>query len=430
MNLLRFKARVRLGAVQTMAAVAACSLLLAAPARPAEDPLTLDAAIERAMSDAPQIASAQASLESAQAQLSSAGRLPDPELVIGVDNLPLSGPEPYSLTADSMTMSKMGLMQEMPAGAKRRYQSQLASREADVAQAELRAARFEAASAAANSWIGAATAEQTLQRVLGLRDDLAVQSAAARAALASGRSSVADVLAGETALARLESEILALEQERDIRRAELARWIGDDARRSFGGMPWARELDVSAEVLADNVAAHPPLAPLAARIEAARTAVELARAAKRPDWSAELSYGKRGPDYSDMVSLEFRVGLPFFTRNRQDPKIAASLASVRAVEAEQQAAVRMHRAEIESMAATWRMGRKRLEQFEQSLLPLARDRTRATVSAYGARQAELRGVLEALRDETELQREFVALEGDVSRAWVFLHLLHSTGVNP
>ena len=90
----------------------------------------------------------------------------------------------------------------------------------------------------------------------------------------------------------------------------------------------------------------------------------------------------------------------------------------------------MHRAEIESMVATWRLGRRRLEHFESSLLPLARDRSRAVLSAYGAGRGEIRAVLEAHRDELDLQREYVALEAEVVRAWAFLHLLHSTGATP
>jgi outer membrane protein TolC len=158
--------------------------------------------------------------------------------------------------------------------------------------------------------------------------------------------------------------------------------------------------------------------------------VDLAKAEKRPDWSAELSFEKRGPDYSDMVSLEFRVGLPLFPKNRQSPVIAAKLANVRVEEARQEAEIRMHRAEIESMVATWRLGRRRLEHFESALLPLARDRSRAVLSAYGAGRGEIRAVLEAHRDELDLQREYVALEAEVVRAWAFLHLLHSTGATP
>jgi outer membrane protein TolC len=238
--------------------------------------------------------------------------------------------------------------------------AELASRDSDIAQAEVRAARFEIASAAAEAWIGAATSEETLERLRALRIELDVQSATARAALASGRSTAGEALASEAALARLDSEILELEQKRAIRRAELSRWVGEAGSVQLGELPWKRQLGVAPELLVQEVASHPPLAPLAARIEAARTEVNLARAEKRSDWAAQLSYAKRGPDYSDMVTLEFRVGLPLFAKYRQDPAIAAKLASVRVAEAQEEAALRMHRAEIESMLATWRGGTGRL----------------------------------------------------------------------
>jgi outer membrane protein TolC len=399
-------------------------------AHAADGPLTLDAAIERAMRDAPQVVAAQSSLDGAEAILPSANRLPDPELILGVDNLPVSGTDQFSLTRDFMTMRKAGIMQTVPAGAKRRYRAEAASREVDVASAELRAARFQVASSAAEAWISTAVAEETLERLRAFKSDLIVQSSTARAAVSSGRGTVADALASEATVARLDDQLLELDQQRLTRRAELARWLGDEAAQPLGGLPWKRELAMAPEILIQEVASHPPLAPLAARVEAARTAVDLARAEKRSDWTAELSYAKRGPDYSDMVSLEFRVGLPLFARSRQNPAIVAKLASVRATEAELDAEIRMHRAEIESMVAVWRSGRLRLQNFESTLLPLARDRSRALLTAYGSGRGEQRAVLEALRDEVDVQREYVALEGEVTRAWAFLHLLHSSGATP
>lgn len=413
---------------------AVCHIALASfvafAARAADGPLTLDAAIESALREAPQVVAAHSSLESAQAYLPSAGRLPDPELIVGVDNLPVNGPDQFSLTRDFMTMSKVGVMQTVPAGAKRRYRAEAASREVDVAVSDLRAARFQTASAAAESWISAAVAEETLERVRALKADLSVQSSTARAALSSGRGTAGDALASEATLARLDNQILELEQQRAMRRAELARWVGDESSQELGDLPWKRELAMAPEILIQEVASHPPLAPIAARVEAAKAKVNLARAEKRSDWSAELSYAKRGPDYSDMVSLEFRVGLPLFAKNRQNPAIAAKLASVRASEAELEGELRMHRAEIESMVAMWRSGRQRLQHFESTLLPLARDRSRAVLTAYGSGRGDQRAVLDALRDEVDLQREYVALEGDVTRAWTFLHLLHSSGATP
>jgi hypothetical protein len=41
----------------------------------------------------------------------------------------------------------------------------------------------------------------------------------------------------------------------------------------------------------------------------------------------------------------------------------------------------------------------------------------------------MRSVLDALGDEVDLQLEYVELEGEVTRAWAFLHLLHSAGAS-
>jgi len=219
--------------------------------------------------------------------------------------------------------------------------------------------------------------------------------------------------------------MLVLEQQSNMQRAELGRWIGDEATREPADLPIDRELGAAPQALIDNVSNHAPLAPLAAQLEVARTEVDIAKAERRPDWSAELSYAKRGPDYSDMVSLEFRIGLPLFAGHRQNPVIAARLADVRAEEAAQQAEVRMHRAEIEGMLAQWQSGRARLRNFNTQLLPLARDRATAVLASYRAGRGELRPAIEALQDEINLQLEYVELEGAVTRAWVFLHLLHS-----
>jgi outer membrane protein TolC len=427
MNLVSRLAAVERVHAQLRLVVVTLSLLLSLNAGAADAPLGLDEAIQRALEDSPQIVAAQASLEGAQELAPSAGRLPDPEVIVGVDNLPVNSADQFSLTRDFMTMRKVGVMQTFPSGKKRRLQGDLAAREIDVAQADLRASRFETAKAAAEAWIACATTEQSLKRVRALRSDLSAQSSASRAALASGRSSAGEALTSEAALARLDSRILELEQQLAMKRAEFARWVGQDATRTLADLPWQRELGGTPQMLAQDIAAHPPLAPIVAGLEVARMEVSLARAEKRSDWSAELTYAKRGPDYSDMVSLEFRIGLPLFARHRQNPVIESKLANVRAQEASQEAEIRMHRAEIESMLAMWQSGRTRLQHFEKELLPLARDRSRAVLNSYGSGRGDMRSALEALSDEVDLQLEYIALEGDVTRAWTFLHLLHSTG---
>lgn len=388
--------------------------------------LTLDDAIRSALEDAPQLQAAQASLDGAKDIAPSAGRLPDPEAIVGIDNLPLTTADAFSLSRDFMTMRKVGVMQAVPSAAKRSSQRALASREVELAEARLVASRFEIARSAADAWIAGAIAAGSLDLLRARREELAITAAAARAALASGNRSVGETLASEAVLARVDARILELEQQLAMRRAELTRWVGGASSSDLAPLPWQRELEPASLMLSQTVEAHSPLAPAAAQVELARAEVQVARADRRPDWSAELSYAKRGSNFSDMVSLEFRVGLPLFTRHRQDPVIASRLAELRAREAEQQAEIRMHRAEVETLIAQWRSGRQRMTHYVDTLLPLAGDRVRATTAAFKSGRGDLSAVIGANADETDLQLERIALEGEITRTWVFLHLLHST----
>jgi len=212
-------------------------------------------------------------------------------------------------------------------------------------------------------------------------------------------------------------------------RAELARWIGASADLPLAAIPSDRQLDHSTESLVAAVPDHAPLAPVVAQLAAAQTDVELARAEKRPDWSAEVSYAQRGPDFSNMVSLEFRVGLPLFPKYRQDPLIAEKLATVRAQEAMRDGEIRMHTAEVRAAVAQWHLGRERLAHYATDLIPLARDRSRAALASYSAGRGDLRTAIDALTQEINTQLDEVQLEGAVARAWVFLHLLHDSGAS-
>jgi outer membrane protein TolC len=400
-----------------------------AQARADSAPLSLEDAVHRALDEAPQVAASAATLEAAQSVLPSAGRLPDPEFVAAVDNLPVNTDDSFSLTRDFMTMRRVGLMQSFPNHEKRRLQGERAGQLVAVAQAEVRQSRFDTAIAVADAWIAQAIAEESRSRLSELKPQTELQAAATRAALANGRASAVEALTAQSLVARLDDRIRVLDQEVETRRSELARWIGDAADRSLAPIPTDLDLGHSPESLLAAVSQHAPLAPAIAQLDAARTDVELAQADKRPDWSAEISYQKRGSDFSDMVSLEFRVGLPFFSKHRQDPVIAEKLAIVRAQEAGRDAEIRMHTAELRAAIAAWHGGRERLDHYRTELLPLARDRTRAGMASYGAGGA-LRDAIEGLSLQIETELEYVEIEGAVARTWAFLHFLHDSGVAP
>src|SRR5438445_6865450 len=87
------------------------------------EPLSFDAALELATRSSPDIAVQTASVAAAQSASVAAGRLPDPKLTVGIENLPVTGEEKGSLTRDFMTMRKVGLMQDIPNSGKRTAQT-------------------------------------------------------------------------------------------------------------------------------------------------------------------------------------------------------------------------------------------------------------------------------------------------------------------
>jgi outer membrane protein, heavy metal efflux system len=305
------------------------SLLLGAGSVSAGEPLTLDEAVALAQEGAPQLAARQAAVDAASALLIGAGRLPDPQLVVGVDNLPVTGADSGSFTRDFMTMRKIGVMQGFPSAQKRRLEHSRAETEVDLAGAELVESRLDVARQAAQAWIGLATAHASLDRLRSLESEVAFGADAARAALTSGRGSSADALAAEAAVARLKSRLLQFQREVGQAQAALARWIGEAAGRTPAPMPSLDQLPTPAEVLLTTTHLHGTILPFEAKLAEARTDVALARAARRPDWSTEVYFAKRGPDFSDMASLQFTIELPVFARTRQNPVRSTSGSSCR-----------------------------------------------------------------------------------------------------
>ena len=389
----------------------------------ASEPLSLDEAVSLALAAAPQLAAGDANADAMRSRATSAGRLPDPRVIIGIDNLPVEGPEAWSTGADAMTMQRFGFMQEFPARAKRQSEQERAEADAVLAGAERNEASVAVAREVARAWIGSAAIEAALADLEQLRPDLELGATAVRAALASGTTSATEALAAEAAVARLGNRILEMQGEAQFARAELSRWIGDEAARPLAAVPAFDRLPTPGAALLAESGRHAAIQSLDAKVAAARADLDLARAARRPDWSAELTYGKRGRGFEDMASLEFTVGLPIFARNRQNPEIAARSAELRRAEADREAMVRAHTAELRRALVEWQQAGARLDRYEHELLPLARERSRTALAAYRAGRSELRLVLDAFEDEAELLVERAGITGARGRAWASLAYL-------
>ena len=79
------------------------------------------------------------------------------------------------------------------------------------------------------------------------------------------------------------------------------------------------------------------------------------------------------------------------------------------------------------MIAEWENNRERRSRYERELLPLAAERTQATLSAYRGAKAGITEVLLARRNEVDLRMQALQLEMDTARLWAQLNFLVPEG---
>ncbi len=378
-----------------------------APTAHAQD-LSFSDALQRAATDGPTIVARSAALEAATRGIGPAGALPDPELVLAIENVPVTGADRYRLDRDEMTMQRVGIMQEMPSFAELGARRAMARAEAERAGAGLELGRLEARIGAAQAWIGLYYAERRVALLGRLAQEAHASAEAARARLGAGAGSVDEAIAAEVEAARFEDRGAEAAAYVAAMRAELRRWIGDAANEPLNND--APVFNIDPEALRHHLRRHPALAAYEAESDVAQAGLRVARAERWPDWSWEVSYGRRDPALEDMASVEVRVGLPLFQAWRQGPLIDARRADVARVGAERDATLRQHEAMLEAGLAQHAALASSVARTRDVRLPLSRQRAEAAAGAFAAGNASTSALIAARRDALEAELDLIALE--------------------
>ncbi len=280
-----------------------------------------------------------------------AGELPDPKLKAGVENVPTQGQDAWSLTRDFMTMSKIGLMQEFPGGEKRRLKTIRVERDAERGTAVIEATTLSIERDAATAWVTQRFAGATEQTISAQLAEAGLNAATLEAAYRAGKAPQSELIAAQSMQVELRNRATEAATQTKRARIALARYVGDAALRPLGDAPDFARLPDAAR-LAD-VDSQPELRLARAQASIAETETAIAREAKKPDWSAEVSYAYRGSPYSNMVSVMFSIDLPWSQGTRQDREHAARLKEEDAARAMLEDTQRMRLAEVQAMQAEW-----------------------------------------------------------------------------
>ncbi len=385
--------------------------------------LTLERALRAAQERSHALAAQDAAAQSAREMAVAAGQLPDPTLRLGIQNLPVSGPDAGSLTRDFMTMRSIGVMQEITRSEKRDARAARFSREADAAQALRLMQLANLQRETAMAWLERHVQERIVLALRMQSGEAALQVEAADAAYRAGRGSQADAFAARSAVAQIEDRIRQAEIQLATATTNLARWVGDEATRPLGTPPSLNTVRLDALSLEARISQHPEILALAARETVAQAEADLARANKRADWSVEIMYSQRGPAFGNMVSIGVAVPLQWDQKNRQERELASRLSMAEQLRAEREELARQIVSQTRRWLQAWRGNLDRVDHYARSLIPLAAERTRAALAAYRGTAGALATVLEARRNEIELRLENLRLEMEIAALWAQLEYL-------
>ncbi|WP_246022790.1 TolC family protein [Cognatilysobacter terrigena] len=384
--------------------------------------LRLEQAITMALSRAPLLSARQARVEAARQEAGRAGQLPDPELMLGIDNLPITGPDALDFSADEMTQKRIGLRQVLPARAKRAAARAVAARRVDEAVANSAAQAIEVRRATAQAWIDAWAAARELHALGLLREQAQLASRIATARVSTGAQSPSDALATQAEILELDNRIAGVEADRSAALADLSRWTGVELAPTADDAPDFGSLPLPAAQLLASVDRLGPVLQSNALVETAAAEVDAARAEKRPDWSVAAAFAQRDGGRSDMVMLEVGVGLPLFPRNRQNRGITARQAEYEATVEEREDLRRQLSAKIRADLARWQGLKRQVAIHVDSLLPLARDRSAVALAGYRA-GGDLQPWIDARRAEIEAHLSHAEHLAELGQAWAALAFL-------
>ena len=409
----------------TFARNALCALLLSAAASGwGAEPLTLAEAQRIAAGRSQLLAANDAALSAAMRMAQAAYPLPDPVLKLGVDNLPVSGADRFSLTRDFMTMRRIGIMQELPSAQKRRLRAQRVAADALKAQSERQMTLSAVQRASAAAWVDRYYALALRQLLREQVDEAKLQLQSAEAAYRGARGSQADVFAARAAQAALQDRLSQLDRQARNTSLMLARWIGADADRTLAATPppWQATY-LERGLTQEHLRTHPDLAVAAAMVEIAEAEARVADANRKSDWTVEANYSRRGPGFPSMISFGVSIPLQLDRANRQDQELAAKLALVEEARARYEDLLRNHEAEVGVMLSDWKNGKERLARYSSELVPVAQQRTEAALAAYRGGKTDLASVLAARREAIEVRMQALTLEMETARQWAQLNFL-------
>lgn len=415
-------------------------LLLQNPvsAQDTENTLFIEQAVTLAQEKDPWITGNRHMQDAAKSRSVAAGALPDPQVSLGLANLPTDS---FSFNQEGMTQIKLGVSQMFPQGDTLKIKRRQLELQSDAYPYQRQNRNAQISVSVSHLWLEAYRAQKTIALIEQSRSLFEQLSEIAMSSYSStmGKTRQHDIIRAQLELTRLNDRVSMLNQAKDTYVEKLNEWLNaeQDEFREFviaDHLPnialsqpqfIGEEMLVRDEDLLAYLSNHPLMKALNKKIAVSGAGVDLAKQKYKPSWGLNASYSKRNNDTfgnsrSDTLTVGVSLSVPLFTANRQDKEYSAAISSREAVKTEKWQLLRKLKAGFETSRAGLARLNERRELYRSSLLPQMNEQAEASLTAYTnddgdfaevvrARIAELNAKIDALNIDVESQKTIIQL---------------------
>jgi outer membrane protein, heavy metal efflux system len=373
--------------------------------------LTLDQALEMAESLQPELAEAKAMVEAAEGRARQAGAFPNPEAILGAQQLPLDA------NASNQREYVAGVGQTIPLSGRlsKARQAELLDREVRARGLEVK--RRDIRKRVHNAFATALYQEKAFQAQAEIQRNAEKAVATTQARIEAGDALREDVARVEMELARAKVELKRAESLREQALVVLASAMGDPtlALKSLAGTLDATFEIPALETLAANLAFQPETARAEADMRARNARVDLAKAERIPDVKVELLYHRLEANQENTLDVGLSIPLPLFNRNQgrlREARAEAAAAEARSRMTQNELTTRLRASYLQLTTALANSGTLKTE-----ILSRAETVLKGAEARYAAGDISLTEILPVRRDWAAVQLSYLESLRDVMQAW-------------
>jgi len=364
----------------------------------AESMLTLDQAIELALTGNPGLSEIKARAEAMAAVPSQEGTLPDPTLRFGALYLPTSSFNPHQ---DDFTMMEVGVSQEIPFPGKLALREKIAEQEALAAADSVDEARLRLVREVKQSWWRLFYYDRALNLLDESEHFFQQLIDIAQAKYKVGKGSQQDVLLAQLELSKLKDEKLNLVIMRHSQNARINALL-DRAAETSVQIPAEAEfkLPVIVESALQDKALH--IRPLFAQhhkmLDAALARVDLAQKGFYPDFTVGAAYDVRqntpsGQSRSDFASVQLSINVPIYANRKQAKAVDQRQSELLQAQYALHDDHRKIQAEIAAKAVEYQQTKEKLLLLEHEIIPQAQQAVNSLLAGYQVSQTDFTDLL-------------------------------------